>query len=244
MGSEDSEHLLDTEIQLFTGKKTETLHGLCSAIYKIPCQEAVYLSETGFQGDEQADQRHHGGSDRALHYYPAEHYAYWQACYPEVPHFHPSGFGENLSGIGLTEENCHVGDIFRLGEARVQISQPRSPCYKLNLRFDVVDLACQMQKSGRTGWLLRVLQPGWVKPGDKLILESHGSTPLSLYHMNHIFFNEPLNHVGLVAMADCAELSASWKDKVVQRLQTGWVEDWNRRLFGHALWAREPHSPL
>lgn len=241
MGSEDSEHLLDTEIQLFTGPTTKNLHGLCSAIDKMPCQEAVYLSETGLQGDEHADLRHHGGVDRALHYYPAEHYTYWQTCYPHVPHFCPSGFGENLSGTGLTEENCHVGDIFRLGEARVQISQPRSPCYKLNLRFDVVDLACQMQKNGRTGWLLRVLQPGWVKPGDKLILETHGSTPLSLYHMNHIFFNEPLNQVGLVAMADCAELSASWKDKVVQRLQTGWVEDWNRRLFGHALWAREPH---
>ncbi|MGL5007552.1 MAG: MOSC domain-containing protein [Plesiomonas sp.] len=227
-----------SDMRIFHGVCSTQLHGIHSAIYKNESTSALFLSELGFEGDQQADTRHHGGVDRALHYYPAEHYEHWADVYAGNPNFIRGALGENLSGFGLTEENCHVGDVFQLGEAVVQISQPRSPCYKLNLRFEVENLAMAMQSSGRTGWLLRVLQPGIVQPKDTLKLLTQGSSPLSVYHMNHIFYTEPLNHVGLVAMNDCEQLAVSWKGKVQARLQTGMVEDWNARLYGKALWAK------
>ncbi|MGL4978785.1 MAG: MOSC domain-containing protein [Plesiomonas sp.] len=226
-----------SEMRIFHGACSTQLHGIHSAIYKNESKNALFLSELGFEGDQQADTRHHGGIERALHYYPAEHYEYWKSIYPDNPNFVCGAFGENLSGFGLTEENCHVGDVFQLGEAVVQISQPRSPCYKLNVRFDVENLAMAVQNSGRTGWLLRVLQAGTVQPNDTLTLLTHGDCPLSVYHMNHIFYTEPLNHVGLVAMNDCEQLSVSWTNQVQARLRSGMVEDWNKRLYGKALWA-------
>lgn len=118
------------------------------------------LTELGLEGDEQAEKKVHGGPDRALCHYPREHYLYWAREFPEQAElFVAPAFGENLSTDGLTESNVYMGDIFRWGEALIQVSQPRSPCYKLNYHFDISDIAQLMQNTGKVGWLYSVIAP-------------------------------------------------------------------------------------
>ncbi|MGL5975026.1 MAG: MOSC domain-containing protein, partial [Aeromonas sobria] len=157
-------------ISLFSGRGTELVPGLISAIHKQPISAPVRCTFAGLEGDEQCDQRHHGGPDRALHYYPADHYLWWQTWQtalglpaPRTP-WQPAAFGENLSGLGLTEAQACIGDVYRLGEALIQISQPRSPCFKLNQRFGYGQMSQVMQLNGRCGWLLRVLEEGMIAP--------------------------------------------------------------------------------
>lgn len=114
-----------------------------SAIGKHPVDAAIAIGPAGLEGDEQADRRNHGGPDKAIHHYPFDHYAAWRGDLPaHCPLLESVGaFGENLSTLGLTEETVCIGDIFRIGTATVQVSQGRQPCWKLNHRFGVKDMA-------------------------------------------------------------------------------------------------------
>ncbi|ACM00091.1 Pyridoxal kinase [Cereibacter sphaeroides KD131] len=142
-----------------------------SGIGKTPVAGPLTLGREGFEGDEQADRRVHGGPEKAVHHYPSDHYESWRAELGDLPAIlAPGGFGENLSTAGLTEAEVAVGDTFRLGGALIQVSQGRQPCWKLNHRFGVPDMARRVQLTGRTGWYYRVLEPGTVAPGDRLEL--------------------------------------------------------------------------
>ena len=138
-----------------------------SGINKGPIEGAVMLSKTGFTGDEQADKKHHGGVEKAVHHYDFDHYAFWQNELGKKPVLdRPNAFGENLSTTGLSEKDIAVGDVFRLGHAVIEVSQGRQPCYKLNIRFSRPDMALRVQNSGRTGWYYRVLQEGTVSSSE------------------------------------------------------------------------------
>ncbi len=186
----------------------------------------------GFEGDEQGDRRHHGGPDKALHHYPGEHYTAWRLDFPELQaeRFRIGAFGENLGTIGLTEANVCVGDIFRLDDTLIQVSQARQPCWKLNLRFDCSDMSRRVQDSARTGWYYRVLETGEVAPGTvlRLLERPHPEWPLT--RLLHYLYEDPLNIEALTAIAALADLSASWRELARQRLVSGWIEDWSRRL--------------
>ncbi len=119
-------------VAIFIGQTIE-YQGMQTAINKHSITSAVYLSELGIEGNECADKTHHGGLDRALHQYPAEHYNFWQGKYPDTEHkWLAPGMGENISSLGMTEENVFIGDQYQFGEAIIEVSQPRSPCFKLN----------------------------------------------------------------------------------------------------------------
>ncbi|MDP1610119.1 MAG: MOSC domain-containing protein [Sulfuritalea sp.] len=107
-----------------------------SAIVKTAVSGPRLLTVEGLAGDAQADRRAHGGGGKALHHYPAEHYARLAAAFPEAQHLAPGGLGENLSTRGVTEEDICIGDVFRLGGARIQVSQPRTPCWKIDRRTE------------------------------------------------------------------------------------------------------------
>lgn len=137
--------------------------GRPSAIAKRQVDGAIRLTPLGLEGDEQAEKSYHGGPDRALCHYPREHYAHWREQFPaQAEQFCAPAFGENISTEGLTEHNVFMGDIFRWGEALIQVTQPRSPCFKLNYHFAIEDISVLMQQSGRCGWLYRVVSPGAV----------------------------------------------------------------------------------
>ncbi len=128
----------------------------------------IWLGLTNLVGDGQADKRSHGGPDQALLAYSADHYAAWHVELGiALP---PGAFGENFTISGQSETAVCIGDIYAIGEVRIQITQPRGPCSNIGHRWGIPQLTKLVEKSGRTGWYLRVLQEGYVEAGQPLVL--------------------------------------------------------------------------
>jgi len=194
---------------------------IASAIAKRPVHAAVAVTHFGLEGDQQADRQHHGGYDKALHHYPAEHYAAWRQEFPDqAALFEPAGFGENISTLGMTEADVCLGDVFRLGTAIVQVSQGRQPCAKLNLRFGVPEMLLRVKETGRTGWYYRVLTEGLVRPGDSLVLMDRPEPFWSLSRVWDVLFGAKRDEPGLHILAGHPLLGQSWQDRAVRRLES------------------------
>lgn len=226
---------------IYCGKVAER-YGMETAIDKHPVKTNLYLSFEGLAGDECADKLYHGGLERALHQYPTEHYTYWQEKYgaiysekhAEKTHHKIAGMGENLSSTGMTEQTVCLGDRYQWGEAIIEVSQPRSPCFKLNKRWGVEDLSVDMQEISRCGWLYRVIQPGMVSVHEPLELIARVENAMTIHAVCETFFGDPLNNKKLLRLKQQSTLSDSWMDKIVQRLVSNEVENWNFRLLDHA----------
>jgi MOSC domain-containing protein YiiM len=138
-----------------------------TAIFKEPVTGPVEVRTLNLAGDEQADLSVHGGADKAVYAYPAEHYAYWRGELPgvELPW---GAFGENFTTEGLSESRLRVGNRLRIGSAEFRVTQPRMPCFKLGIRFGRADMVQRFQRSGRSGFYLAVLREGAVTPGDRI----------------------------------------------------------------------------
>lgn len=209
--------------------------GQLSAIHKQAVARPVHLYCTGFESDQQGDPVHHGGIEKAVHHYASEHYAAWQhemGGRPNVQNLAIGGFGENLSTLGLTETNVAIGDIFKLGTATIQVSQPRQPCWKLNVRFQVKDMALLVQTSGRSGWYYRVLEPGLVDPSDSLLRVDRPNPHWSLKRVHDVLYRDCLNKGELTELAALPALTVRMKNLASRRLAELQVEDWSRRLDG------------
>jgi MOSC domain-containing protein YiiM len=183
---------------------------------KQPHSGSLQLGLTGLEGDEQADLINHGGMDKAVCVYPAEHYEHWRDALslPDLPH---GAFGENFTTQGCTEAVVCIGDVFHLGTAVVQISQPRQPCWKLARRWKIKDLSAQVERTGRTGWYFRVLTPGCVSAVETAALQHrpHPEWPVSL--ANEIMHHRKEDLPAAAALAACAALSASWRSSLAAR---------------------------
>lgn len=168
--------------QLFIGTlRPLPPEGQMTGMYKYATSGAQTLGTTGLHGDEQADPRHHGGPYKALHHFPAEHYDDFARRWPErAAILRPGVMGENLSTHGLTEDGVCIGDIYALGNCRIQVSQPRQPCWKINHRLETPGASSHVAESGRTGWYYQVLQGGSFATGDTLTLVERPSPWLTL----------------------------------------------------------------
>lgn len=203
-----------------------------SAIAKHAVTGAIELTSLGLHGDAQADRVNHGGPERALLHYCARHYADWaRACPQAAALFTAPGFGENLSSAGMDEETVCIGDIYRIGSARVQVSQPRSPCWKLNTRFGIPDLAQRVQDSQRCGWLYRVLEPGELAAGDSVELLERPHPDFSVAAVMRTVNAATLDRGRLAAIVALPTLSANWRAKAERRL-SGHGPDARARLQG------------
>lgn len=193
--------------------------GVVSAIDKQPVSTALVVTPLGLEGDMQADREHHGGPDKALHHYPAEHYPAWRAeCPAQADLFQPGGFGENLSTLGLDEHSVCLGDIHRLGTTTLQVSQGRSPCRKLNARFGRADMPARVLASGRTGWYYRVLVPGVAAPDDSLILLERPAPAWNVARLLRALFIDPVRRRDLAELAGHPLLSDNWRERAARRL--------------------------
>ncbi|MCK9543161.1 MAG: MOSC domain-containing protein [Novosphingobium sp.] len=185
-----------------------------SAIAKRPVAGNVRVRRLGLDGDAQADLAVHGGVDKALHYYPQDHYAWWRGEIGEHPLLdRPGAFGENIAATGLTENDVCVGDRFRLGTALVEVSQGRQPCWKLDHRFGGLKINAAMVRSRRCGWYYRVIEEGQVGAGEGLSLVER---PFPAWSVARVFGlliagDHKRDAAGLAALGDVAALSASWK---------------------------------
>lgn len=219
-------------VEVFTGKIQDYAGSRPSAIAKVQVDGELMLTELGLEGDEQAEKKIHGGPDRALCHYPREHYRYWAQEFPELAErFVAPAFGENLSTEGLTEQNVYIGDIFRWGEALIQVTQPRSPCFKLNYHFAISDMASQMQNVGKTGWLYSVIAPGKVAADAPLELVSRVSD-VSVQEAIAIAWHIPFDDEQYHRLLSAAGLSKSWTRTMQKRRLSGKIENQSRRLRG------------
>ena len=198
-------------------------HGerIYSAIAKQPVAAGtvLWLSLGNLTGDSQADLRVHGGPDKALYTYPSEHLAAW-AGELDDPSLGPAPFGENLSTRGVREADVAIGDVWRWGEALIEVCQPRSPCFKLALHRRQRDIQQRLRANGRTGWYHRVLEPGEVVVGEDLELVSRDAAGLTVADAHAAMNDRHLEHRSLVeALADHPALAAEWQDPLRERLR-------------------------
>lgn len=140
-----------------------------TGIFKEPVEGRVMVRTLNLDGDRQADLSVHGGLNKAVYVYPSEHYPYWKKELDgmELPW---GMFGENLTTEGLTEDAVDIGDRYRIGSVEVMVTQPRTPCHKLAIRFERDDMIRRFLASGRPGFYLAVLQEGEVGAGDEIKL--------------------------------------------------------------------------
>ncbi len=182
-----------------------------SGIGKVPVVSSVWVGPTNLTGDGQADLENHGGPDKAVLVYHAGHYSRWRAELqrPDLPY---GGFGENLTVTGFSEENVCIGDIYGLGPVRLQVSQPRSPCWKLARRWQVADLVARVQATGRTGWYSRVLTEGSIEPGLPITLLERPYPQWTVALASRIMARRTHDRDAAAALAACGLLSRSWRE--------------------------------
>lgn len=191
--------------------KQERFYGreLLTGICKVPVSGPLLLRRLGFEGDGVGDLNHHGGPDKAVCVYSTDHYPYWQETMGmKLP---VAAFGENLSVANLREEDICIGDIFELGTALVQVSQPRQPCKTLAARYGRDDLIRLVVDSGYTGFYLRVLKEGQVEKGSTLILKESDTRRISVAFANQTYHRDNKNCDAIKKILKVPALSGSWQ---------------------------------
>ena len=217
-------HLMQSAVdQLFVGKlKTLQPEGQSTGIYKDPIDQ-VSVDINGFTDDIQADRRFHGGPEKAVHQYAANSYAVIRQAYPRLEKTAVVGsMGENISSQALNDNNVHIGDIIRYGAVLLQVSQPRSPCWKINHKFDQPDLSRFVEESHITGWYFRVLETGNIRINDVITLECRPNETCSIAQFNRIIHQHRPALNDLKDLQTLVGLSPEWLKKIHQRI--GYLE--------------------
>jgi Uncharacterized protein conserved in bacteria len=192
-----------------------------SAIGKTPVAGRVALGRENLEGDEQANRRYHGGPDKALCAYPAEHYPDWRERLGlDLPF---GAFGENLTLEGMTEDRVCIGDVFAVGEdgVTVQVSQPRQPCVNLSKRWARPKLPRWMKENGHTGFYLRALTTGSVAAGDAVTLFERPHPGWTLLRANTLMYSDTADPEERAALRALSALSAEWKRILGRKLRGG-----------------------
>jgi len=158
---------------LWNGREEQT------GIFKYPTDEPLFLSKMDVLKDTVIDREHHAGINKACYLFPSDHYPYWKGMYPEL-NWDWGMFGENLTVEGLDESIMRIGDIYKIGNAIVQVSQPREPCYKLGVRFGNAKILKEFIDYGYSGTYVRILEEGEVKNGEELILQEKSENTLTV----------------------------------------------------------------
>ena len=223
-----------TIIGVYTGSPESRWEGKApSAIRKEARDGYLTVTGTGLAGDQQADRTVHGGPEKAIHHYAADHMDYWAERFPEkADQFVPGCFGENISTTGLTEANLCLGDVLSLGSARVQVCQGRQPCWKLNLHTDLTGMAPAFQKTGYTGWYYRVLEEGQVGAGDKMRLIERPRPEWGLDRLIAARFKPDLPSATAEELANLPELAEAWRTAFARKVDPQYRENTSRRLQG------------
>jgi MOSC domain-containing protein YiiM len=188
-----------------------------TAIYKIPIEKRIRLRWLNLEGDRQADLSVHGGQDKTVYAYPSEHYPYWKKELPgmDLPW---GAFGENFTTKGLHEDTVCLGDRFTIGTAEVAVTQPRIPCFKLNLKFDCDDMAKRFLASRRSGFYLRVLREGEVGMGDKIVLAHQDENRVTISDALRIYLHESDSNELIHRALRVEYLSATWRERFRQTI--------------------------
>lgn len=168
---------------LWNGKEEET------GIFKHPVSEPLFLTKNDVSKDTVIDRVHHAGSNKACYLFSADQYTYWKELYPNLE-WDWGMFGENLTVEGLDESLMRVGDIYKIGKALVQVSQPREPCYKLGIRFGTQKILRQFIDRNHSGTYVRILEEGEVQKDDELLLVEQSNNTLTVQQFYELMFTK------------------------------------------------------
>jgi MOSC domain-containing protein YiiM len=190
-----------------------------TAIFKEPVDGPVAVSKLNLAGDQQADLTVHGGAEKAVYAYPAEHYEYWRRELPEAS-FSWGRFGENLTTEGLTEDALCIGDRLRVGSAVLVVSQPRMPCYKLALRFDRDDMIKRFLTSRQTGFYFSVVEEGEVRAGSEVEILSRDPHRVAVVDIVRLYLGQAHDPQLLHRAMNVSALPQNWKAALPLRSRT------------------------
>jgi MOSC domain-containing protein YiiM len=198
----------------------EVAHGsetVKTGIFKEPVEGRVMLGTLNLDGDGQADLVGHGGIYKAAYAYSVENYEYWKReLGREDLAF--GQFGENFTVEGMPEDEVHIGDVFRVGGALVEVTQPRVPCYKLGLKMGLKGFEKMFLASCRVGFYLRVLEEGEVGVGDGLDRVRIDPERITVREMCHLLYFDPRNLQGARKAIRIRALSPGWRQSFEERL--------------------------
>jgi MOSC domain-containing protein YiiM len=193
--------------------------GVPSAFVKQRIEGTARVNAHGLATDAQADLSVHGGLEKAVYGYSFGHYAYWRLEYPQhADVLVPGGFGENLCIEAMSETDICVGDVHRIGDCRLQVCQPRQPCFKLALRFSDKMMPKAMIRSGRAGWYYRVLEAGELAAGDKVRLEDRPNPDFSFARLVELISYGKATQAELERMQDMPGLASGWQTRAREYL--------------------------
>lgn len=201
-----------------------------SGMFKQCVHDKIWLGKIGLSGDEIADTKHHGGVEKAVFAYPIAHYDFWK----EHLNLEPIGIGamgENLAVRQMDEHSVCIGDMYQFGEAVIQVSQPRQPCWKPARRFRMLDFALHIQQSGKTGWYYRVLKEGFVQGDMALQLLERPYPQWTIAKANEVMHVRKDDLKLAEELASCSFLAENWKETLNKRL-AGENASIDKRVYG------------
>jgi MOSC domain-containing protein YiiM len=200
-----------------TKLENNTRKELVSGIKKYPVQKA-YLTKTGFKEDEQGDLLHHGGENKALFLFSAITYEKINSHFENVFDMTDMAyFGENLILSNICEEDICIGDILKIGQSKVQITQPRQPCWKLSANTNQKDMTKFIFDSGLTGWYAKVLEEGFICQNDEVILENRINPKLNIKKLNELIINPMSDEAITIEALNCKELGKAFFESLSKR---------------------------
>ena len=203
---------------IHVGKPKAFQDEILSAISKQPAQGLIRLNKENLVGDQQADLSVHGGLDKAVYAYPKQHYTYWQQRVGllrrpriQLPSEPQGAFGENLCLSGADEHSVLIGDTFQCGEAILQVTQPRQPCWKLARHWQLPELPKQVMQTGYCGWYCRVIKNGRFKPKTPIARVTNPYPEWPIRRAHQVFHQSSENSGELNELLSLAVLSSAWK---------------------------------
>jgi MOSC domain-containing protein YiiM len=188
-----------------------------TAIYKSPVSGRVHLGRLNLDGDRQADLSVHGGPDKAVYVYPAEHYDFWRGEHGAngLPH---GSFGENFTTTDLLEDSVHIGDRFRIGSAGVVVTQPRLPCYKLGVKFGQAEMVKRFTESRRTGFYFAVRREGEVGAGDGIEVLRRDENQVTVSAITRLYLGNDHNPEAIERALRVPALPLVWREYFLKRI--------------------------
>jgi MOSC domain-containing protein YiiM len=200
-----------------TAGATDTMERLWkTSFYRAPSAQPRWLYTTHLDGNAQADTKNHGQPGQAVLLYAAAHYPAWREEL-DLQEIGPGGFGENFTVDGLSEETACIGDTYAIGDARIQVTGPRYPCWKIERRWGLAGLTARVAETGRTGWYCRVLQEGMIEPGASIKLIERPYPEWTVALTNDFGHSRNKNVEKARALAACPLLVDWWQELVVRQ---------------------------
>lgn len=208
-------------LSIHVGKPREVQYQgktVATGIFKEKVNGPVRVNRLNLEGDQQADLSVHGGPDKAVYAYPAEHYSYWKTARPDLV-FEPGIFGENLSVHGLNEDEACIGDRFKIGTAIFGITSPRMPCFKLGIKMKDPKFIKHFMQAQRTGFYFKVVQEGVVKSENPIEKIKSDPQQLTVNEIVRLYTTDKENQALLQKAVNTSSLPQDWRDFFAKRLK-------------------------